>query len=258
MKSTFIRIIALLSMAIATSISAKIVERELTLPNQLGSAVMYSPENKDAISTGVIVVHEWWGLNDYARNRAKMLAEAGHVAIAVDMYGDGQIATHPEDAMAFMQQAFANADKMTARFNAAKGFLISKGMVNPDKIYAIGYCFGGAVVLNQARLGNNLAGVASFHGSLGTQTPAKSGDIKARLLVATGGSDPMVPADQVSTFVQEMASAGVQFELLNYPDAKHSFTNPGSTEVGKKFNMPLEYNQQADEASWQALMDFIK
>jgi dienelactone hydrolase len=130
-------------------------------------------------------------------------------------------------------------------------------MVDPARHYAIGYCFGGAVVLNQARLGRDLAGVASFHGSLGSQMPAEAGKVKARVLVATGGADPMVPAQQVADFVAEMSSAKVDLELLSFPAALHGFTNPGATEKGKSYDMPLGYDKDADQRSWNALLQFL-
>ncbi|MFT5032319.1 MAG: dienelactone hydrolase [Bacteroidia bacterium] len=150
----------------------------------------------------MIVVHEWWGLNDYARSRAKQLADEGCAAIAVDMYGHGKIAEHPQDATAFMNAALAEPDKMNARFNAAKDELLAQKGV--ERVFAIGYCFGGAVILNQARRGNDLTGVASFHGALAAQSPAQKGMIKARVLLATGGADPMVPLQQVGELVAEM------------------------------------------------------
>jgi len=125
-------------------------------------------------------------------------------------------------------------------------------------IYAIGYCFGGAVVLNQARLGTDLAGVASFHGMLDTQSPAQPGKVKAKILVATGGADPMVTAEQVGKFAAEMQNAGVDLQLLTFPGVKHGFSNPAATENGKKFNMPLAYDEYADKTSWEALLKFLK
>ncbi|MEM9101445.1 MAG: dienelactone hydrolase family protein [Pseudomonadota bacterium] len=238
--------------------STDILETSVTLPNGLGSATLYSQQkNKDARAS-VIVIHEWWGLNDYAKNRAKMLAEAGYTAIAVDMYGHGKVAEHPKDAKGFMQAAMANPDKVVARFNAAKDILKQQKQVDPKRIYAIGYCFGGAVVLHQARLGNELAGVASFHGSLNAAVEAKPGDIKAKIMVAHGGSDPMVPVEQVTGFIQEMVTLGVDLQFINYPQAKHGFTNPEATEKGKKFNMPLAYDKRADTESWQAFLTFIE
>jgi dienelactone hydrolase len=243
--------------ALTTPAWSSVKERQVALPDNLGTAVVYSAKGKKP-GPAVIVVHEWWGLNDYARQRARQLAEAGYTAVAVDMYGHGKVADHPRDAQGFMQAALAEPEKMQARFNAARNVLAAERNVDASRIYGVGYCFGGAVVLNQARHGADLAGVASFHGSLGTTNPAAEGVVKARVLVATGGADPMVPAQQVGEFVTEMSSAGVDLTLLSFPGVLHSFTNPGATAVGQQFDMPLAYDEAADKASWQALMDFIR
>lgn len=237
--------------------SAEVMVTSIALPNDLGSATLYHQANQNTANAGVIVVHEWWGLNDYAKNRAKMLAEEGYTAIAVDMYGHGKVADHPDDAKGFMQAAMANPDQVSARFNAAKNILKQHEQVDPARVYAMGYCFGGAVVLNQARMGNDLAGVASFHGSLSATVESKPGDIKARIMVAHGGADPFVPVEQVTTFIQEMLTAGADLQFLNYPQAKHSFTNPEATEKGEKYNLPLAYDKQADRESWAAFLAFI-
>ncbi len=205
--------------------------------------------NKSRI--GVIVVHEWWGLNDYTRSRVKQLTELGYTAIAVDMFGDGKTANNPTDAQALMMAAFAEPEKMNARFQQAKQSLEK----STDRIYAIGHCFGGAVVLNQARMGTDLAGVASL---LGTETPAQRGKVKAKMLVASGGDDPMVTPEQTAAFVKEMQSAGVNLQLLSFPGVKHGFTNPAATENGKKYNLPLVYDAKADKESWEALLQFLK
>lgn len=248
----------ILTLALSSSVlHAAVVEEKLTLPNGLGTAVLYHYSAVTKAAPAVVVVHEWWGLNDYARERAKQLAELGYTAIAVDMYGTGKSTTHPKDATAFMNAALAEPEKMNARFDAALGILRKQSSVDGDKLFAIGYCFGGAVVLNQARRGLDLAGVASFHGSLGTETQVEPGTIKAKVLVATGGADPMVPAKQVAGFVEEMTNAGVDFELLSFPNVVHSFTNPGSTALGKKYDMPLAYDANADKVSWAALMDML-
>ncbi|WP_372864169.1 dienelactone hydrolase family protein [Spongiibacter sp.] len=250
MRSTRFWLVVCLLMA---SVAHAGVGEKVSLPGELGSAILYKAKRSDA--PAVIVVHEWWGLNDYARQRAKMLAEAGYTAIAVDMYGHGKTTTHPNDATAFMNAALAEPEKMNARFDAAVAIL--KRQTGGD-IYAIGYCFGGAVVLNQARRGLDLAGVASFHGSLGTEQPAQPGVVKAKVLVATGGADPMVPAEQVGSFVQEMSAAGVDLQLLSFPGVQHSFTNPGATALGKKYQLPLSYDAQADRQSWAALMRMLE
>lgn len=207
---------------------------------------------------GVLVVHEWWGLNDYARTRARMLAELGYTALALDMYGDGKQAHHPDDANKFSSDVMKNQQAAKARFEAAHKVLAKQETVDPKRIAAIGYCFGGAVVLEMARSGADLKGVVSFHGNLGTSQPAKTGAVKAKVLVLTGADDPFVPPEQVDQFKTEMNAAGVDYKLVIYPGAKHSFTNPGADKFGKQFNLPLEYNKAADEASWKEMQDFFK
>lgn len=207
---------------------------------------------------GVLVVHEWWGHNDYARSRAKQLAEMGYVALAVDMYGDGKQADHPDNAMAFMQEATKDPVQTAARFNAAYSELAKRKQTDKSRMAAIGYCFGGAVVLNMARLGTDLKGVASFHGALGAWQPAVPGSVKARMLVLNGADDSMVPAEAVQKFEEEMKTAKADAKVINYPGAKHSFTNPGADEFAKKFNMPVGYDAAADKASWAELDAFLK
>lgn len=258
MRTALIALILCLFSLPATAFGIGIKETAVTLPDNLGTAVLYTPRWTIKARPGVVVVHEWWGLNDYARSRARQLAEAGYPAIAVDMYGTGHVADHPKTAMAFMNAALAEPEKMNARFDAARTILETDGGADSHRIYAIGYCFGGAVVLNQARMGKDLAGVASFHGALGAQNPAQPGSVKARVLVATGGADPMVPPEQVGAFAQEMATAGVDLQLLSFPGVQHSFTNPDSTAVGQQFEMPLAYDEAADKTSWNALMEFIR
>ena len=238
--------------------AADVVEQAVTLPGGVGDGVLYMDKDLDRTTAGVIVVHEWWGMNDYARNRARLLANEGYVALAVNLYDKGKVATHPKDAKSFMQQALADPEKTTARFNAAKALLRDEQYVDDDRIFAVGYCFGGGVVLEQARRGNDLAGVASFHGTLGTDKRAAAGEVKARVLVATGQADPMVPAEQVTALVKEMTDAGVDFQLLSFPGVQHGFTNPRADQMGKRFELPLAYDRRADQISWQALMDFIE
>ena len=136
---------------------AEIIETEVTLPDGLGKGIMYLNDDQKDPGPGVIVVHEWWGLNDYARNRAHMLAQAGYTALAVDMYGTGEVATHPKDAKSFMETALADPETMNARFQAARSMMLKQQQVAPGRLFAIGYCFGGAVVLEQARRGTDLA-----------------------------------------------------------------------------------------------------
>jgi dienelactone hydrolase len=206
---------------------------------------------------GVLVVHEWWGLNDYARRRARMLAELGYTALAVDMYGNGKQATHPDDAGKFAAEVSKNLDLERARFQAALRVLKKQRTVDPDRIAAVGYCFGGGVVLAMAREGPPLLGVASFHGSLGTDAPAQPGKVKAKIIVFTGADDPMAPPALVDKFKAEMDKAGADYKVVSFPGAKHSFTNPDADEYGKKFNLPLAYNAAADKESWDQLKNFL-
>ena len=206
---------------------------------------------------GVLVVHEWWGHNEYARERARKLAKLGYVALAVDMYGNGKQAEHPEDAGKFAGEVMKNMDEAKARFEAALNILKNFDKTDTDKLAAIGYCFGGGVVLHMARMGVDLDGVVSFHGSIATQTPAEKGKVKAELLVLNGADDSFVTQDQIDAFKAEMDSADVKYTFISYEGAKHSFTNPIADSVGAKFNLPLAYNKSADEKSWQAMQEFF-
>jgi dienelactone hydrolase len=206
----------------------------------------------------VLVVHEWWGHNEHARNSARKLAEAGYVALALDMYGSGKTADHPDNAKQFMQALTGDAKVVRRRFDAALNALKRHKTVDRQRVAAIGYCMGGIIVLNMAREGANLAGVASFHGSLGTSSPAKPGKVKAKVLVLTGADDPFVPAEQVDAFKKEMDAARADYKVVSYPNAKHSFTNPEADALGTKFNMPFAYNAEADKQSWAELQSFLK
>ena len=207
---------------------------------------------------GVLVVHEWWGHNEYARKRARMLAELGYTALALDMFGDGKQAHHPDEAGKFAGEVQQNMDAAKARFVAAEDVLKKHPTVDVQKIAAIGYCFGGAVVLQMARAGVDLKGAASFHGPLGTATPAAKGRVKAKVFVANGADDSFVKPEEVAAFKQEMEAAGIDYKLVNYPGAKHSFTNPDADELAKKFNMPIAYNAEADKQSWSEMQVFFK
>ncbi|MGH7454666.1 MAG: dienelactone hydrolase family protein [bacterium] len=207
---------------------------------------------------GVLVVHEWWGHNEYARKRARMLAELGYTALAVDMYGDGKQAAHPDSAGKFASAVMQNMEAAKARFLAALDLLKKNKTVDLQRIAAIGYCFGGGVVLHAARWGLDLKGVVSFHGSYGTQTPAQAGKVKAAVLVCHGGADQFITEEQVAALKKEMADAKVDFQFISYEGATHSFTNPDADEYAKKFSLPLAYNKMADEKSWADMKQFFK
>jgi dienelactone hydrolase len=206
---------------------------------------------------GILVIHEWWGHNEYARRRARMFAEQGYTALALDMYGDGKQAHHPDDAGKFASEVSKNAVLAKARFDAAYNLLSKEETVDASKIAAVGYCFGGSVALNMARIGEPLRAVVSFHGGLGTDHPAEAGKVKARIASFTGEDDPMIPATQVAAFRQEMDKAGVSYKVVTYPGAKHAFTNPDADKYGQEFKLPLAYNPAADKASWEEGLAFL-
>jgi dienelactone hydrolase len=221
------------------------------------SYLTYDDNIKDK-RPGVLVVPEWWGLNDYARRRAQMLAELGYTALAVDMYGDGKVATLPDEAGKLSSQVMKDFDSGKVRLIEALEFLKRQPNVDPNRVAAIGYCFGGGVVLNLARQGVDLKGVVSFHGNLTAVKTAKPGEVKAKVLVLHGGDDKFITPEQIEAFKQEMNSAGANFQFISYPGALHSFTNPEATELGKELNMPIAYNADADRKSWEELKRFLK
>lgn len=199
---------------------------------------------------GVLVVHEWWGHNEFARQRARMLAELGYTALAVDMYGDGRTASHPQEAGAFASAVAKNAPLARARFLAAETLLRQQPGVDGARIGALGYCFGGSMALNMARQGADLKLVISYHGGLSTPTPAQPGQVRARVVSFTGDADPMIPAAQVDAFRQEMVHAGADVTIVVYPGVLHSFTNPEADALARRFGLPLAYDAAADAASW--------
>ena len=212
--------------------------------------------NKEGKRPAILVVPEWWGLVDYPKMRARKLAELGYIAMAIDMYGNGKIAENPTDAMK-ATSPFYNDLKMTkSRFDAALAKLKTYSQVDTNNIAAIGYCFGGGVVLNVARLGDELKGVVSFHGTL-VGAPADKNLLKAKILVCHGMADQFVKPEEVEKFKKQMDSIGADYTFKQYPNATHAFTNPASDANAEKFKMPVKYNPGADSASWNEMKDFF-
>lgn len=204
----------------------------------------------------VLVVHEWWGLTDYPKMRARQLAALGYLAMAVDMYGDGKTAPDPGTAGQMATPFYKDPQMAKDRFDAALATIKKYRQADTTKIAAIGYCFGGGVLLNVARMGENITGVVSFHGSL-LGVPANKDLLKAKILVCHGEADKFVTADNVATFKKQMDSINADYTFKSYPNATHAFTNPDATAIGKKFSMPIEYNEAADKASWKDMQDFF-
>lgn len=204
----------------------------------------------------ILVVPEWWGLNDYPRNRARQLASLGYIAMAVDMYGNGKIAADPKEAQALAGPFYQNSQLGKTRLDAAVKKIKEYQQTDPANIAAIGYCFGGSVVLNSAILGSDLKGVVSFHGILAGVKPDKN-LLKAKILVCQGGSDKFVPQHDVDVFKHQLDSVGANYMVKVYPNTTHAFTNPDATATGKKFNIPVEYNAEADKNSWNDMKFFL-
>ncbi|GMN06403.1 dienelactone hydrolase family protein [Croceitalea sp. MTPC5] len=212
--------------------------------------------NADAKRPGVLIVHEWWGHNDYVRQRADMLAELGYTALAVDMYGDGKQADHPDDAGKFAMSVMGNLPEATARFNAAMALLKSHVAVNGEQIAAIGYCFGGSVVLTMANSGADLDAVAAFHS--GVQLPVMPNDqLKAKVLVCNGADDPFISPESITAFKTAMDSINADYNYVAYPGVKHSFTSKEADANGEKFGLPLAYDADADKKSWASLQELL-
>jgi dienelactone hydrolase len=206
---------------------------------------------------GVVVVHEWWGLDNYPKHRAEMLAKLGYVAFAIDMYGNGKTADNPTDAGKFAAASMQDMNAAMGRFNAGVDYLKQQPETDTSKIAAIGYCYGGGVVLQMALNGANLDGVVSFHGSLPTGKVKNPEDVKSKILVCTGAADQFNPPKTVDAFKKSLNDAKVNYTLISYPGAMHSFTNPAADSLGKKFNLPIAYNKAADEQSWTAMQNFF-
>jgi dienelactone hydrolase len=242
-----------------TTVQAGIVTREVSYPagSVTARGFLALPEDGGK-HPGVLVVHEWWGLNDYARKRAEQLAALGYVALAVDMYGDGKVAGHPKDAGSFAAAVMKDLPEARRRFEGALAFLAKQPGVDPDKIAAIGYCFGGGLVLQMACEGvPGLKAVASFHGSLGAEVP-QGVKPTARMLVCHGAEDNFIPSGVLEAFPSRMKAAGVDLEFHSYPGAKHGFTNPDADKVAKEFDLNVAYDAKADAESWKALQKFLK
>ena len=205
----------------------------------------------------VLVFPEWWGVNDYIKQRTRMVAELGYAVLAADMYGGGQLAADADEAASMMNTILNDMDTGTARIRAVYQCLQDQPQADPSRIVAIGYCFGGAMALHAARIGMALRGVASFHGALGSFHKPAPGEVKAKVLVCHGTEDAMVTDQDVAAFKKEMTDAGVDLKFVAYEGALHGFTSREASENAKKFGLPIGYNAEADASSWQELREFL-
>ena len=201
---------------------------------------------------GVLLVHEWWGNNEYARRRANMLAELGYTGMAVDLYGGGKIADNPDEAGGLMNDLLSDLGVVRSRFNAALDQLQEHHSTDAEKMAAIGYCMGGGIVLHMARYGADLKAVASFHGALPLAIAAEGegGEVNARLAVYHGEDDVFFSPEEVAAFHAEVDKTDADCLFVALPGALHGFSNPIATANGEKYGIPLRYNEWADTASW--------
>ena len=244
------------SAAVNTSASIKTDSVDFTVSGKNYVGMVAYDENVKGKRPGIIVVPEWWGLNDYTKSRAKQLAGLGYVAMAIDMYGDGKIAPDPKIAQELATPFYQDPTLTKTHIDAAINKIKSFPQTDTSQIAAIGYCFGGFVVLNAAKLGADLKGVVTFHGGLSGVAPNKD-LLKAKILVCHGGDDQF-ENPHVAEFKKQMDSVGADYTFKVYPGATHAFSNPDATAMGEKFNMPIKYNAAADTASWNDMKVFLK
>ncbi|MBX3441926.1 MAG: dienelactone hydrolase family protein [Planctomyces sp.] len=204
---------------------------------------------------GVLVVHEWWGLNEDARQRAQMLAREGYIAFAADMYGEGRTTEHPQEAGAMASEVRKNVDDWVRRAVAALEVLKSQPQCDAERLAAIGYCFGGSTALQLGFSGADVDAVVSFHGALPGPTPEQVKRTKASVLVCHGAQDSFIPDEAIQNFRKALDAGGADWEMVYYGGAKHSFTVKGIDEKGVN---GLAYNQHDDERSWARMLAFFQ
>ncbi len=238
------------AVAMVTGAQAAVKEEPVTYKDgdtTLKGFIVYD-DASTAKRPGLIMVHEWWGITPHMHNQAKLFVQQGYTVLIADMYGDAKTADNPKDAGALAGGVMKDPAVMQSRFKAGQALLAKQASVNPQKIGAVGYCFGGAVVLNMARTGDDLAAVAGFHASLGLNTPAPApGAVKAKILILNGADDPFVKREQYDTLKKDLDAAKTDYRIIEYPGAVHAFTNPEATALGEKFKLPLKYDAKVNE-----------
>lgn len=261
LKILFICIVALNITASGQTVSSPAIQEENTSFKVNGTeykGYIAWDSNIKGKKPAILVIPEWWGLNDYPRMRARKLAELGYVAMAVDVFGNGKVAANPDEAQKLTAPFYKNAAMVKPILDAALGKLEENPHADPHNVAVIGYCFGGYVALNYAKLGADIKGVVTFHGGgLTAGAPLDKKLLKAAVLICQGGNDKLAPVKDAETLKHRLDSIGAKSELKIYPNATHAFTNPESTATGKKFNMPIVYNPEADKNSWNDMREFF-
>lgn len=254
MKTIFVVVaLAVLSFSSQAAVISKAVEYQHD--EQEFTGFLYWDDSIKGPRPGVLVIHEWWGLNDYAKKRAHMLAELGYVAFAADMYGNGQVTDKPDQARTWMQEVTADVEDWRARALLGLEQLKASGLVDGDRVAAIGYCFGGATVLHLSYANAPLRGVVSFHGSLPAAPEEAKGRIGPKILVLHGMADGFIAPEVVSNFRNKLQAAGADWEMNTYGgDVRHGFTNPDAGQFGIA---NLKYDAQTDRRSWARMQAFF-
>lgn len=257
---SFLLFVSVVSFVTAQGRMAKVVGEEISYKSADGTVlkgyVAYD-EAKKGRRPAIVVIHEWWGCNDYVRQRADMLAGLGYIAIAADMYGGGKEGPTPKEAGELAAPFYKDPALVKERIEAAVNKVKEYEQTDADQMACIGYCFGGSMSLTAAKLGMDFKGVVSFHGGL-AGIPAEAGQTKAKILVCHGAADKFVSEEEVKNFRSNLDSLKVDYTFISYPDATHAFTNNQATELGKKFNIPIAYNAAADKKSWEDMKAFFK
>ena len=248
----------LFSLAILCAIASRAVIHTETIEYKQGDTTLEGfVAYDDAVKTpcpGVLIVHQWKGLTAYEQKRAEMLAKLGYVAFCVDIYGQGVRPATPQEAGAEAGKYKKNRPLLRERVNAGLETFRKQSVVDPKRIAAIGYCFGGTTVIELARSGADIVGVVSFHGGLSSPTPADAKNIKGKVLVCHGADDPFVPAEEVQAFQKEMRDAKVDWQFIAYGGAVHSFTDKNA---GNDNSKGAAYNAAADLRSWREMKMFL-
>lgn len=258
-KSAILFIISIISLAFSQSEAIKKQDIQTkSIEYQHGDVTLQGYLAYDATTTvkrpGILVIHEWWGHNEYAQMRARQLAELGYVAFALDMYGKGKVTNDPQKAAGFAGGFYQDRNLMRERAAAGLAVLAKQNFTDTERIAVIGFCFGGTAALELARSGADLSGIVSFHGGLNTPNPEDAKNIKAPILVLHGADDPYVKGEEVQAFQEEMRNAGVDWQMIYYGDAVHAFTNPAA---GGDKSRGTAYNERAARRSWSAMKVFF-
>lgn len=254
MRTLFTFTAVVLCGQLAAGAGIKTEEVEYTHDGQTLKGFVAWDDSLDGKRPGVLVVHEWWGLNDYARRRATMLAELGYVAFAADMYGEGKTTEHPQEAGQWAMQVRQNQAAWRERGLAGLKQLAGHPLVDTDRMAAIGYCFGGSTVLQLNYAGADLKGVVSFHGALAPAEEGAGDRIQGSFLICHGADDAFIPDTAVQAFREALDREGADYQIIYYSDAQHSFTSPEAAERNLE---NIDYNQAADERSWRHMQSFF-